>query len=336
MEKLSVPLNGSARYNQRDYPQGMPGGSHYRVRIVSSSPFIYSADNGSDIVIYPSLAPENVNGKFTVCPGEIENYKVLKVTGVQHTWTLPTPNSRYRLSPGRTTTCSTSTNSTRTGCRGPGAALSFTARSITTNLGDHALGQLTGWIDLDPAISNEAFGVLGTLTLGGGTITSAVVTSEWALRDGAQLRPLVKRESRVDGPAASLVFPGAGVDAGRTNLAALVETEGMLFQRYLSYARPHAVKPADRPREFMVVNGLIGLSSSIASLNDGLETLAELGHNTVQAWGFSPQIRPRPSTTPPSATGSTASAGPSTIRPPTSTTTPTSSPPRSSTSGRLT
>src|SRR5581483_4987147 len=61
--------------------------------------------------------------------------------------------------------------------------------------------------------------------------------------------------------------------------------------QYLARAEAVALAPGERPRQFIVANGLIGLDSSPAALEHGTKLLGLLGHNTAQIWNW-PGIPP--------------------------------------------
>lgn len=151
-------------------------------------------------------------------------------------------------------------------------------------------GVASPWINLDAVLQNGAGSALSRLVLNGTPLTKANVKFEVALENNGQMTPLRTVNSEIAGNVAALYLPRYGVE-DLDALPQMVQSSEDRFKQYLAWVTPHAVKPEDRPKQFLIANGLIGLDSSSIALDAGLQTLAALGHNAAQIWGF-PGIAP--------------------------------------------
>lgn len=175
-----------------------------------------------------------------------------------------------------------------------GATVAFTLGSLSTNLGYLAEnGDSSAWLALDAGLTNATGLAEGTFTFSGGTFASARFIVELVWNTEAGPVTLTNLEIRLDGNTATLMMPRYGADPNQTNgLAGQIEDADALFARYLSSAEACAVAPVDRPRRFIISNGLIGLGSGLRSVQDGIRAAAAVGHNTLQIWNFSPTVSP--------------------------------------------
>jgi hypothetical protein len=153
------------------------------------------------------------------------------------------------------------------------------------NLGLLAAGDRSQWVNLDEALQGASGAALGHISLQGAPLTKATLKIETALQD----KPLRTFTAEIAGNVAAFFLPRYG--EAPDNLVAQVQSSAERYQHYLAMAQKYALKPDERPRQFIVANGLIGLDSSEQALDAGLQTLQLLGHNTVQIWGW-PGIAP--------------------------------------------
>jgi hypothetical protein len=166
-----------------------------------------------------------------------------------------------------------------------GLNATLTVEKQTEKMGVLVLGASSEWVNLDKALQNASGTALGRITLSGAPLTKAVLKIETALPD----KPLRTFTTEIAGNVAAFSLPRYG-EVPET-LAAQVQSSAERYRHYLAMAQKYAIPPAERPRQFIVANGLIGLDSSEQALNAGLEALQLLGHNTVQIWGW-PGIAP--------------------------------------------
>ncbi|MCC9166858.1 PKD domain-containing protein, partial [Pontibacter harenae] len=73
------------------FPTGTNAGTGYRVRVVSSSPAVTSADNGANLTVQSTVAtPGAIAGNFSVCANTEATYSISAVSGAtSYTWTVP-------------------------------------------------------------------------------------------------------------------------------------------------------------------------------------------------------------------------------------------------------
>jgi hypothetical protein len=160
----------------------------------------------------------------------------------------------------------------------------------TLQLGVLQVGIPSAWQNMDDSLKGANGTALARLTLKGAPVTAATIKLETALLENGEPKPLKTVTSQIEGPTAAFFLPRYGLD-DLALLPSLVQSSGDRYRQYLSYAQKYAVAPEDRPRKFIVANGLIGLDSSREALEAGAQTLGLLGHNTAQIWNW-PGIAP--------------------------------------------
>lgn len=167
----------------------------------------------------------------------------------------------------------------------PGAEAVVTVDALRKPLGLLAVGQTSAWVDLDEALTGGVGPAVVRCGLSGASVRRAVLRWEVAQRDGDSRRTLRTVDLTIAGNVAALIVPKYGLDDPAT-LTAQIRTSAEEFARYLAMARKYGLSPNERPQQFTVANGLIGIDSSVEALEAGSEVLGLLGHNTVQAWSW--------------------------------------------------
>lgn len=160
----------------------------------------------------------------------------------------------------------------------------------SASLGMLSAGDTSTWLNLDKSLRDQNGDSIVRLDLAGAPITKARVKFEVALQNGAVMAPVRTVEANINGNSAALLVPNYGLD-DTTQVASHVRTSAERYREYQAWAERYALKPEERPRLYDVACGLIGLDSSSEALDAGLRTLAALGHNNAQIWGW-PGISP--------------------------------------------
>ena len=175
----------------------------------------------------------------------------------------------------------------------PAAHVELSCEALHVKLGLLSKGQTTEWVDLDAALKNGIGPTVARVTLSGAPVKRATLQWDVARQVGEQLEPVRSVKLELIGNVGALIVPKYGTDAvsDLTALPSLIKTSAEEFARYRKMAVEHTVSPSERPQQFGVANGLIGLDSSGEALDAGMETLALLGHNTAQIWNW-PGVAP--------------------------------------------
>jgi len=162
----------------------------------------------------------------------------------------------------------------------------------TVDLGILSPGSSSAWINLDEGLKDGNGTGLARLTLQGVPVTHSKWKLEMQLSDVNGQTPLRTTTVDLDGGTSAFFLPRYGVDDSTpSNLISMIETSAERFRKYLSYAQEYALPPDERPKKFLVANGVIGLDSSKEALEAGVAAMELLGHNNLQIWGW-PDIAP--------------------------------------------
>ncbi|MFM2095958.1 MAG: hypothetical protein RIS70_3082, partial [Planctomycetota bacterium] len=181
----------------------------------------------------------------------------------------------------------------------PGALAELAVESMQQKLGMIRSGQTSPWVNLDTALKNGIGPAIARITLQGAAVKRATLRWEVALTENtgsnlstkevasqdASLKVIRSMEMQLVGNVGAIILPKYGLD-DPSQLKSFVGTSAEEFARYRHYAEKYAVSASERPKQTLVANGLIGIDSCENALEDGMATLAMLGHNTAQIWNW--------------------------------------------------
>lgn len=164
-----------------------------------------------------------------------------------------------------------------------GLRASFSIGQRFDDMGVLTPGATSQWVTLDESLKDGVGIANGLLELHGAPITRAVVKLETALKKEGKFQPLTSATTTIVGPQQTLFLPRYGLD-DPTAVASMIETTDQRFKGYLALAEKYALKPEDRPKQFIVPNGIVMLDSNLSAIQDSTKLLGLLGHNTLQLW----------------------------------------------------
>jgi hypothetical protein len=158
---------------------------------------------------------------------------------------------------------------------------------LKTDAGDVDLGFLrpgifSDWVNLDSSLRDRVGDSLLRCNLSGAQVKDAAITFEFAQSEDDGLKTLKSVSEQLCGNTAVCFVPRYGND--NPDLITEIRSNQQQHKRYLSWAEKVALKPDERPKQFIIPNGLVCVDTTRSSLEDGLKTLALLGHNTIQVW----------------------------------------------------
>ena len=133
-------------------PFSIPAGTHYRIRLVCSSPVVVSPDNGADLTIITIPAqPGPITGNTSVCIGSGQLYSIAPVPdAVTYNWSLPA-----------TWSGSSTTNSILTTVGSSGGIISVTASNACGTSAPATLNVAAGTnVLITPTVSLPSHSVL--------------------------------------------------------------------------------------------------------------------------------------------------------------------------------
>jgi hypothetical protein len=174
----------------------------------------------------------------------------------------------------------------------PGAQVEIAVGAASRKMGLMSQGEASDWMELDESLRNGRGRAIVRCSLLGAAVKRAVVRWELVRGSAESSTPVRTVDVPIVGNVAALIVPKYGLDDPE-QLASQVRTSAEEFRGYLETARQTTLSSTERPEKLLVANGLIGIDSSEEALDAGLETLASLGHNTVQIWswpGVSPSV----------------------------------------------
>lgn len=160
----------------------------------------------------------------------------------------------------------------------------YTAGSETLPLGYLSAGQPSPWIPLDRVLAGKADFVYGAVSLEPAQVTKATFTFEVARTVRGARQPVATVAAHVAAGKAVLLLPGLGVDADR--LAFCVQTNATRSLTYLAYAKANGLQPAEKPKQFVVANYLLGLDTDAEAMDRQLQAISLLGTNTAHLLVF--------------------------------------------------
>lgn len=154
-------------------------------------------------------------------------------------------------------------------------------------LGGLTVGQPSAWVNLDPLLRDQMGPLVAALTVGGPVLDRLKARLEIAQGD----KLLKTMTDEVQSGTLLCLLPGYGFEPPAARTAA-IELLSEHARKYLAAARAVALKPQDRPRQFVIsCYQLMGGQGHLRQLQDAAETVSSLGFNTVNAYAW-PGIPP--------------------------------------------
>lgn len=172
-----------------------------------------------------------------------------------------------------------------------GVSVSFSTDKGRNSLGFLIPGSSSDWISLDTQLKDGIGLARLMIEMSGATVKKVLMEFDFRKVSGSSIQNLKKLTVETSGNTISLFVPKYGIDEPE-KLTDGIQSSIDRFKEYLSFAKKYAIKPEERPKEIIVANGLISLDGTPETLDDGLKTLALLGHNTVQIWPWG-NIKPQ-------------------------------------------
>ncbi|MCX7706329.1 MAG: beta-galactosidase trimerization domain-containing protein [bacterium] len=164
-----------------------------------------------------------------------------------------------------------------------GVSITIAADKGTINAGFLTPGVSSDWINLDTQL-RDGTGLAGIICgLTGATVKKADIQFDFRKATGSKIENLKSFNIITAGNSISLFVPKYGLDEPE-KLTSMIQSSIDKFKEYLSFAKKYALKPEERPKEIIIANGLISLDGTPETLEDGLNILSMLGHNTIQIW----------------------------------------------------
>lgn len=156
---------------------------------------------------------------------------------------------------------------------------------VATKLGSQLIGMLqvgnpSHWLSLDEHLKDAIGEAVVRGELVAPSLQNATLRVEFRLRGGALAASFVEKYI---GPRFAFIAPCYG-STTHDQVASLIQSVPDRYRQYKRMAEQYAVSPEDRPKQFLIANGLISIDDSIGSLDAGLSLLQTLGHNTVEMW----------------------------------------------------
>ena len=179
--------------------------------------------------------------------------------------------------------------------RGASACLEIGTRKVTRTEDLGLLvpgGDPSKWIDLDPSLRDRVGLELGRLGLpnypASIEVTQAKVRFEVA--HGKKMEALKSFIVDITGNTAAIILPCYGLDDVKL-LPKLIQSSAERYAEHSARSAAVALPPLERPSQFIIANGLIGIDSSPEAMRAGVEAIGRLGHNTIEIWNF-PGVSP--------------------------------------------
>lgn len=150
-------------------------------------------------------------------------------------------------------------------------------------------GDPSKWIDLDRSLRDRVGLELGRLGLpnypASIEVTQATLQFEVAQADGGEMKPLKSFDIDVTGNTAAIILPCYGLD-DLAALPTLIQSSAERYARHSARSVKVDIPPDERPSQFVIANGLVGIDSSPEAMRAGVEAIGRLGHNTIEVWNF--------------------------------------------------
>ncbi len=164
-----------------------------------------------------------------------------------------------------------------------GVSASLSTDKGRVNIGFLTPGTSSDWINLDTQLKDGVGLSRIMCEMTGSSVKKAEMQFDFRKISGSKIQNLKSFTVTTAGNSISIFVPRYGMDKPE-KLADMIQSSIDRFKEYLSFAKKYALKPEERPEEIIVANGLISLDGTPETLEDGLNILSMLGHNTVQIW----------------------------------------------------
>ncbi len=164
-----------------------------------------------------------------------------------------------------------------------GVSVSFSSEKGRINAGFLTAGTSTDWINLDTQLKDGVGLSRIMCEMAGASIKKAIISFDFRKVSDSKLHNIKNFSVTTAGNSVSVFVPKYGIDEPE-KLSELIQSSTDRFKEYLAFAKKYAIMPEERPKEIIVANGLISLDGTPETLQDGLNILSMLGHNTVQIW----------------------------------------------------
>jgi len=151
------------------------------------------------------------------------------------------------------------------------------------NLGFMGAGFSNDWVNLDTQLKDATGTARIICEMSGAPVKKALVEFEFRKADGSNIQNLKSFTIETRGNTISIFVPNYGLDQPE-KFTDFIQSSIDKFKQYLAYAKKYALKDEEKPKEIIVANGLISLDGTQQTLEDGLNILSMLGHNTIQIW----------------------------------------------------
>lgn len=150
-------------------------------------------------------------------------------------------------------------------------------------------GAPSQWVDLDRSLCDRAGLEVGRLGLpnypASIEVTQASIEFEVAQAAGGEMKSVKSFIVNITGNTAAIILPCYGLDDS-TLLAALIQSSVERYAHHAARSLLVDIPPHERPSQFVIANGLLGLDSSPDAMRAGVEAIGRLGHNTIEVWNF--------------------------------------------------
>lgn len=164
-----------------------------------------------------------------------------------------------------------------------GVSVSFSTDKERINAGFLTPGIPSDWINLDTQLKDRTNLTRIMCEMTGATVKKADIQFDFRRVSRDKIENLKNFTITTAGNSISIFVPGYGLDEPE-KLISMIQSSIDKFKEYLSFAKKYALKPEEKPQQIIIANGLISLDGTPETLEDGLNILSMLGHNTIQIW----------------------------------------------------
>lgn len=164
-----------------------------------------------------------------------------------------------------------------------GVSVSFSTDKGRINAGFITPAAQSDWINLDTQLKDGVGLSRIMCEMSGAKVNRAEMQFDFRKISGTRVEKLKSFSVTTAGNSISVFVPKYGLDEPE-KLVSMIQSSVDKFKEYLSFAKKYSLKPHEKPQQIIVANGLISLDGTPETLEDGLNILSMLGHNTIQIW----------------------------------------------------
>lgn len=150
------------------------------------------------------------------------------------------------------------------------------------------------WVDMDRSLRDRVGLELGRLGLpnypASIEVTQATIQFEVAQAVGGEMKRLKSFIADITGNTGAIILPCYGLD-DLTVLPTLIHSSAERYAQHAARSLAVEIPPHERPSQFVIANGLLGIDSNPEAMRAGVEAIGRLGHNTIEVWSF-PGVSP--------------------------------------------